>query len=74
MSQQRIIEVGQAPQVLQVNDNVTLIYPDSRTQEPATRFGRVEKINETGVLVELANGTGFRTFTYGRIIGDITIG
>jgi hypothetical protein len=65
----QVIKVTDAPQALQVDDNVQLIYPSSKDGTPQGREGRIEKLLPAAVLVEVPHGRGFRTFAYSRIVG-----
>lgn len=65
----QIIKVADAPQTLQVNDQIELIYPSSGDGSPQGRVGRVEKLLPAAVLVEIPHGRGYRTFAYSRIVG-----
>ena len=69
----KTIKVADAAKTLKIDDNVQLIYPASGDGAPQTRVGRIEKIIPSGVVVEIPQNKGFRTFSYNRIIGDITI-
>ena len=64
-------------QGLKINDKIQFVYPKSRADDSSvpvgteiTRIGRVEKIGQNHVTVELTDG-GFQNFSFSKIVGEI---
>lgn len=68
-----IIATCEVFETVQEGDEIALVYPSSEDGSPTRREGTVEKTTPNLVTVKLLNGTGYRSFRYDRIVGDVAI-